>query len=89
VVGYNLVKPKDEKYHWYKVSRRNDADFPGGKYNTKLYMANWTIGAWMPENLKGKFDCWASVKAQGPLYVPGSTRENKLFLDAVLMVPLK
>ena len=90
VVGYSLVKPKDEKYHWYKVSRRNnDLVFPGGSYNTQLYMANWTIGAWMPANVKGKFDCWASVKAQGPLYVPGSTKENKLFLDAVLLVPLK
>ena len=83
-------KPQNEEYNWYKIPRREaDAEFPGGKNNTNIYLENWRIGAWVPADLKGKYDCWVSVKAQGPFYVEGSEKENKLFLDRVLLVPLK
>ena len=90
VAAYSCHKPKDEKYHWYKIRRQaDDIEFPGGKGTTQLYLANWTIGAGIPANVKGKYDCWVSLKAQGPYYVDGSTKENKLFLDRAILVRLK
>ena len=90
VVGFSRPKPLDEKYRWYKIKRRNnDVEYRGGAYNTRLYLANETIGAWVPKDITGKYDCWALVKAQGPFYVNGSTKENKLFLARVLLVPMK
>ena len=91
VVGSIRKKPANEEYNWYKIPRnkKKDAEFPGGKYNSQIYLETWRIGAWVPEGLKGKYDCWVSVKAQGPFYVEGSEKENKLFLDRVLLVPLE
>ena len=90
VVGFSRPKPLDEKYRWYKIKRRNkDVEYRGGAYNTRLYLENETIGAWVPKDITGKYDCWALVKAQGPFYVQGSTKENKLFLARVLLVPVK
>ena len=43
----------------------------------------------MPADVKGKYDCWILVKVQGPFYVAGSDKENKLFLARVLLIPLK
>ena len=43
----------------------------------------------MPADVKGKYDCWILVKVQGPFYVAGSAKENKLFLAKGLLVPLK
>ena len=90
VIAFSRHKPKDESYHWYKIARRKaDPEFQGGAYNTQIYLENWKTGAWVPADLKGKYDCWVQIKAQGPYYVDGSTKENKLFLRRVLLVPLK
>ena len=90
VVGFIRPKPANEGYNWYKIPRRaKDAEFPGGKYDSQIYLENWRIGAWVPADLKGKYDCWILVKAQGPFYVEGSEKENKLFLARVLLIPLE
>lgn len=90
VVGFIRPKAANEKYNWYKIPRRGkDIEFPGGRHNTQVYLENWRIGAWVPEDVKGKFNCWILVKVQGPFYVTGSKKENKLFLARVLLVPLK
>ena len=90
VVGFIRPKAANEKYNWYKIPRKGkDIEFPGGRHNTQVYLENWRIGAWVPADVKGKFDCWILVKVQGPFYVAGSTKENKLFLARVLLVPLK
>ena len=90
VVGFFRRKAANEKYTWYKIPRRaKDAEFPGGKYDSQIYLENWRIGAWVPADLKGKYDCWILVKAQGPFYVEGSEKENKLFLARVLLIPLE
>lgn len=90
VVGFVRPKADNEKYNWYKIPRREkDIEFPGGRNNTQVYLENWQIGAWVPEDVKGKFDCWILVKVQGPFYVAGSDKENKLFLARVLLVPLE
>ncbi len=87
VVAISRYKAKDEKYHWYQIKRAGDSALQGTP-DAVVYLENWKIGARLP-NLKGKYDFWISVKAQGPYYVDGSRKENKLFLDQVLLVPVK
>ena len=90
VVGFFRPKAGNEKYTWYKIPRRGkDIEFPGGTKNTLVYLEDWRIGAWVPSDAKGKFDCWILVKAQGPFYLAGSSKDNKLFLAKALLVPLK
>ena len=60
-----------------------------GKTGAQVYLENWKIGANLPKSYKGKYECWLLVKAQGPRYVEGSTKENMIFLNRVLLVPIK
>ena len=90
VLAYSRHKIADEKYHWYKIKRtRADAEFSGSNYGITVYFENWKIGARLPKTFKGKYDCWVLVKAEGPLYVDGSTKENKVYLSRVLLVSIK
>lgn len=90
VLAYSRHKIPDEKYHWYKIKRtRADAEFSGSNYGITVYFENWKIGARLPNTITGKYDCWVLVKAEGPLYVDGSTKENKVYLSRVLLVPIK
>ena len=83
-------KVPDEKYHWYKLKRTDEnAAFQGSKHGAVVCLENWKIGARLPKTIKGKYDCWVLVKAEGPLYVDGSTKENKVYLSRVLLVPMK
>ena len=89
VIGWCRVKIPDEKYHWYKIRRTSkDGEF-SGEDRVTVYLENWKIGARLPKSFKGKYDCWLLVKAQGPLYVDGSAKENMIFLSRVLLVPVK
>lgn len=54
-----------------------------------VYLENWKIGARLPKSFKGKYDCWVQIRAQGPYYVDGSEKENMLFLNRILLVPIK
>ena len=79
--------PKDEKYHWYRVGK---FDFGG---NTFLWGFFWLTRAdlrsvWTnADGLPGfnTWTVWISVKITGPEYVPGSKKENKIFLDQVIL----
>ena len=83
-------KIPDEKYHWYKIRRTSgNAAFQGSKHGATVCLENWKIGARLPKTFKGKYDCWVLVKAEGPLYVDGSTKENKVYLSRVLLVSIK
>lgn len=89
VIGWCRVRIPDEKYHWYKIPRTSkDGEF-SGEDRVTVYLENWKIGARLPKSFKGKYDCWLLVKAQGPLYVDGSAKENMIFLSRVLLVPVK
>ena len=72
-----------------KSAGREDAEFQGSVHGTQVFLENWKIGARLPKTFKGKYDCWVLVRAQGPFYVDGSTKENKLFLKKVILVPVK
>ena len=91
VIAWSRPKIIDEKYHWYKIRRTsNEAAVPQDTpHNTVIYLEDWKIGARLPNTITGKFDCWVLVKAEGPLYVDGSTKENKVYLSRVLLVPIK
>lgn len=91
VIAWSRPKIIDEKYHWYKIRRTsNEAAVPQDTpHNTVIYLEDWKIGARLPNTITGKFDCWVLVKAEGPLYVDGSTKENKVYLSRVLLVPVK
>lgn len=90
VLAWSRYKAPDEKYHWYKIRRTGkDVRFSGTGPQPQIYLENWSIGAKVPVKYVGKFECYVYVKAQGPFYVKGSTKENKLFLARVILVPIK
>ena len=90
VLAFSRPKPVDEKYHWYKIQRTGkNVEFQGSPHGATVYLENWKIGARVSKDFKGKFECWVLVRAQGPFYVAGSTKENKVFLSRVLLVPIK
>ena len=88
-----ITAPDDEKYHWFRIVR-----FSMGP-STIFFALDWHAGF----NLKGFFiisdgvkaeddpnlyDLWVSVKFQGPAYRKGSTRENGIFFERAMLVPV-
>jgi hypothetical protein len=79
---------RHEKYHWYKLG-----SFEFG-HNTIVWGCVWSIkadmrGAWT--NADGlvdfnKWEVWVSAKFAGPAYVPGSEKENQVWMDQVILV---
>ena len=91
--GTFLTAPADEKYHWYKVVR-----FLMGP-STVFYAQDWHAGF----NLQGfyivsdgvseeenpnMYDLWVSIKFQGPAYRKGSTKENGIYFERAMLVPV-
>ncbi len=80
--------PQDEKYHWYKLG-----SFEFGR-NTIVWGWFWIIsadmrGAWTnADGLEGfnTWEVWVSAKFAGPAYVPGSKKENQVWIDQVILV---
>ena len=92
--GTRITAPSDEKYHWYKTVR-----FSMGP-SSIFYALDWHAGF----NLKGFFivsdgmdeadnpnlyDFWVSVKFQGPAYNKDSQKENGIFFERAMLVPVK
>lgn len=80
--------PQDEKYHWYKFPMPQE--LTSGSY---LWGQAWAFQVGLAHlfvlgdgdrdiNL---WDCWMSLKFTGPAWVPGSTKENAIYLDAVVL----
>ena len=81
--------PVDEKYHWYRI--------PEFKYGPGTIL--WGHESWLLSlNLYSVFvyadgvagdpnvwDTWISVKMTGPAYVPGSSKEDAVWLDRVIL----
>lgn len=74
--------PQDEKFHYYRIGRGVVQD-PFNIYfnNWEFYTCIGTIGI-IPEAR----DVWVSVKFQGPNFVTGSTKENRVLFDRILLV---
>ncbi|MBN8216283.1 MAG: DUF4838 domain-containing protein [Spirochaetes bacterium] len=78
--------PKDEKFHLYKIGLTTVS--PG-----TVVWVHWTWfiqqpidGACDPSDPGQLWTCYASLKACGPAYVAGSTRENAVSLDRLILV---
>lgn len=79
--------PKDEKYHFYTAGQAKGA--------SKLYF--WAHSSWrlcqrlsmtynsaLPEQLT--YEVYASIKFEGPAYVPGSKRTSAMSIDRLILV---
>ena len=80
--------PADEKYHWYRlgVATLNDRAYIHVSWSAKLLLKDF----YNKTNAGGKnlnrYEIWVSIKMTGPAYVPGSQKENGLFIDRGLLV---
>lgn len=80
--------PTDEKYHWYRI----------GEYNfgkqTFLWAWFWLKRAnlrsvWVSDDGLDNinlWEVWVSVKITGPAYVKGSTKQNEVMLERIVLV---
>ncbi len=80
--------PQDEQYHWYKIKAW---DFRPNAYLWAFYWIArvdlaqaWTNADGLPGD--STWETWCSVKYTGPAYVKGSTKQNGVFLDQVILV---
>ena len=88
-----ITAASDEKYHWYKVLR-----FSMGP-STIFWALDWQAGF----DLKGffiisdgvaaeddpnRYDLWVSIKFQGPAYNKDSQKENGVFFERAMLVPV-
>ncbi|MBR2509761.1 MAG: DUF4838 domain-containing protein [Lentisphaeria bacterium] len=81
--------PSDEKYRWYKMPGIIDLDerscFWGHGWaiqfdTTPLYVRSDGIAD------NNKYECYFHAKFTGPAYVPGSKKENAIYVDYVVLV---
>ncbi len=80
--------PQDEKYHWYRI----------GKFEIGTRSIIWGFfwrmevkldSFWSPADGAPDFNTWTvwiSAKITGPAYVKDSRKENRIFLDQVILV---
>jgi len=79
--------PKDEKYHFYSAGRiKGSANLCFWAHHSwrlaeQLAM---TYNAALPE--QATYEVYASIKFEGPAYVPGSTRTSALAIDRLILV---
>lgn len=85
----NLNKiPQDEKYHWYRIGK-----FEIGN-RTIVWGYFWRMEVrldqvWSPADGVEDFNTWTvwlSAKFTGPGYVKNSKKENRIFIDQVVLV---
>ena len=82
--------PTDEKYHWYRIpgtiELRSNPYFWGQAWAFNARTAHWyflTDG----NPLDNTWDqVWFHAKFTGPAYVPGSTKENAVYIDMAVIV---
>ena len=91
--GTTITAPSDEKYHWYKTVR-----FSMGP-STIFYALDWHAGfnlngffivsdGMAEEDNPNLYDIWVSVKFQGPAYNKDSKKENGIFFERAMLVPV-
>ena len=80
--------PQDEKYHWHRIGK-----FEIGKRSI-IWGFFWRMDVkldsfWSPADGAPDFNTWTvwiSAKITGPAYVKDSKKENRIFLDQVILV---
>lgn len=90
-VGINFAKvkiPRDEKYHWYKMDGVIDLNerscFWGHAWAVQFNTSPiYVLADGIADN--NKWECRFSAKFTGPAYVPGSKKENAIWVDYVIL----
>ena len=91
--GTTITAPSDEKYHWYKTVRFSMGpstifyamDWHAGFNLNGFYIVSDGIG---DEDNPNLYDFWVSVKFQGPAYNKDSQKENGIFFERAMLVPV-
>lgn len=80
--------PADEKYHWYRIGTISidAAAIIHADWAAKLMLKDFYTEPSGNGSDPNQYEVWISVRMQGPGYVPGSTRENALYIDRGLLV---
>jgi hypothetical protein len=79
--------PKDEKYHFHCAGRMKGSAnlYFWAHHSWRLSQhLNMTYNSALPEQVA--YDVYASIKLEGPAYVPGSTRTNAMSIDRLILV---
>jgi hypothetical protein len=79
--------PKDEKYHFHLAGRIKgspNACFWAHHSWRLAQQLNMTYNSSLPEQVI--YEVYASMKFEGPAYVPGSTRTNAWSIDRLILV---
>ncbi|MBQ7651349.1 MAG: DUF4838 domain-containing protein [Victivallales bacterium] len=82
--------PTDEKYHWYRlpgsIELKSPCYFWGDGWAIQANVSSWYVLT-DGNPLDNTWDqVWMSAKFTGPDYVPGSTKENGIFVDMVCIL---
>ena len=86
-----LIKevPRDEKYHWYRFPGKLELkDNPSAFYGhgEAIYVNTGHLFDFRTDDPDANtWDAWFSAKFTGPAYVPGSTKENAIFVDMLVL----
>ena len=86
-----LIKevPQDEKYHWYRFpGKLKLEDMTSAFYgHGEAIFANTTHLYDLPDGnpQANIWDAWFSAKFTGPAYVKGSTQENAIYVDMLVL----
>ena len=80
--------PQDEKYHWYKLNGKIDlrekSYFWGHSWAIQFNTTSiYVLSDGIADN--NVWECWFNAKFTGPAYVPGSKKENAIYVDMVVL----
>ena len=75
----------DEKYHWYTLGEVK-LDPVSILYVHRSWFLQHLLDRYYMPGEENRYEIRVSLKAAGPAYSPGSTAENALWLDRVLLL---
>lgn len=81
------VIPQDEKFHWYNLGRFEFG--PNSMVWGWLKTINWTFLDDAASEANGEnrtWEVWVSAKFDGPAYVDGSKKENRVRMDRLVLI---
>ena len=77
--------PADEKYHWYHLGRSKVKMLCNlYAHETRQMPLSIPEAMFDPKNPDKEYDIYVSVKLEGPSYVPGSKKEDAIYMDRVI-----
>ncbi|MBQ7207884.1 MAG: DUF4838 domain-containing protein [Lentisphaeria bacterium] len=80
-----LTVKADEKYHFYDLGRAK-LDPVSLVYIHRMWFIQQHLDRYYLAEGKNEYDVWISVKAEGPAYCPGSSRQDALLVDRILLL---